>query len=990
MPSFGRLTATGAASFVDVSPALANLNFDFALYKLDAPKEFNGVGDSLSSMRRVEAESGTPHITARKLGALFERVLPNAPELIKAYGIRASEICEAAKIKLEDTTAYGSFAPRAGADVTSLWAAATSGSAAIAVHLLACMLARIWEGPEATSIWVEATTRRKQEILADFEENNIADIASLAAAQQELSRTQLAEWDASARAWLRTADRVKRKQQTQVRLVVDNVDATVNNDKDVYESVMHAWKSSLSQMESLLRGIPQLAQHGASLLSLASWHLYPDMVVLGVSATEISQSDSLFPTPSILTVGLRPSETSDKSGISWSLPLAHLRYYGPPVMSARSLNTAERSRLTIDELLLASLGCFIQNEPSELTSIQILSALSEHLGEVAASSKEAEWMLSDSAGDTWLSLLFEAAQNYLQSSGEQHKSFRRLVKLGKNHGKSFIKPLPTSFFGLLRLDRFIRLHTDEEDKIRVLRDVAKDSSHARDRMLIRYTHFYRDLGKTVLEYATALPTIFNTFRSPYGPPQPTRNVHLRWIFEGRAANGFSHADVNAIRANFSTRRSFYESMGETAFKQMSKADQCSTDDERRMQREYELLSSFDYDINRNERYRFFAGDEYSAALFLREHVRDDNCHALQSSVSVTALHDLITSKKASSTALVRELDQHLNVVTLGVSHLKSLKAMAAAANSYKNFPGATVDVRVLGRPLEDVSWMPRSHRPPNTFQIAGFNTSTSLADQHISSVDAFKNVSLSRSETFACISMFESGHHNLNPKELEDVMAVASGDSIYVAAALLSDPAEDTDRHKVKRVMGNVGRPGIALLSSPEKLMVKKPDLNTWNLVNRDEFDGKREDCFGSTTLHLSFTGATFPMDSGEIGARDANIYKLESLTSVHERGEWIADIDILKTYSKKVVWAPTECSHTQEDEPIPLLTCIDNWYEFVDLPDEASIVRAHRNWQARLAATAIGLARSHRTLVLPCMPVCWKCIGAKIEAQDDPVILVD
>jgi hypothetical protein len=51
-----------------------------------------------------------------------------------------------------------------GLDGTSIYAAATSGSKVIALHLLACMLARAWPGPEATAIWVELVASRKSEL----------------------------------------------------------------------------------------------------------------------------------------------------------------------------------------------------------------------------------------------------------------------------------------------------------------------------------------------------------------------------------------------------------------------------------------------------------------------------------------------------------------------------------------------------------------------------------------------------------------------------------------------------------------------------------------------------------------------------------------------------------------------------------------------------------------------------------------------------------
>lgn len=202
MASISKILGAALSSSLELSPALANINIDFSLCKVEAPKEFQKVGATLSNLRRDEAENGVPHVTARKLGALFHQALPSTPLLLKAYGLRASEISECAAIDGDErNTIYGAFSSRVGTDATSLWAAATSGPEAIAVHLLACMLAKIWEGPEATSIWVEIISRRKNEVLHEFDEKNIGDMATLVASKQELSREQIAKWDASARAW---------------------------------------------------------------------------------------------------------------------------------------------------------------------------------------------------------------------------------------------------------------------------------------------------------------------------------------------------------------------------------------------------------------------------------------------------------------------------------------------------------------------------------------------------------------------------------------------------------------------------------------------------------------------------------------------------------------------------------------------------------------------------------------------------------------------
>ncbi|KAI0154302.1 hypothetical protein GGR57DRAFT_110719 [Xylariaceae sp. FL1272] len=126
MASIGRITSAALSQSNELTVAAATLNFVFALFKCEAPKEFSGCGNALSLSRRADAEDGQAHVTARKLGALFESMVPQIPHLIKAYGTRVSEISVSAEIKC-DRHANGIFAKHTGFDGTSIWAAATFG-----------------------------------------------------------------------------------------------------------------------------------------------------------------------------------------------------------------------------------------------------------------------------------------------------------------------------------------------------------------------------------------------------------------------------------------------------------------------------------------------------------------------------------------------------------------------------------------------------------------------------------------------------------------------------------------------------------------------------------------------------------------------------------------------------------------------------------------------------------------------------------------------
>jgi len=236
----------------------------------------------LSEKRKVAAESGSSHVTARKLGALFESLLPDTPLLIDRYGTRASEITQLSEKEKASSPIYGMFANQAGVDATSIWAAATSGSASIAVFLLACMLARMFARPEATAIWAELVEERKKELASehDIKPHNIS---TLLAAHISIPRDLLAEWDDSTRSWLQVADEAKSIQQSQLILIIKNIDVRIESDGNLCRSVIKAWVKSMEMMEDLLRGAAQLVtpyhENGHLLLALASWHLYPDVDV---------------------------------------------------------------------------------------------------------------------------------------------------------------------------------------------------------------------------------------------------------------------------------------------------------------------------------------------------------------------------------------------------------------------------------------------------------------------------------------------------------------------------------------------------------------------------------------------------------------------------------------------------------------------------------------------------------------------------------------
>ena len=92
MASIPQVSASLMSATNQNTVGLANFNVDFSIVKITPSEEYAGLGISLSQRRRENAEEGPLHRIARKLGLLFEQIVPPIPDLIKAYGIRASEI----------------------------------------------------------------------------------------------------------------------------------------------------------------------------------------------------------------------------------------------------------------------------------------------------------------------------------------------------------------------------------------------------------------------------------------------------------------------------------------------------------------------------------------------------------------------------------------------------------------------------------------------------------------------------------------------------------------------------------------------------------------------------------------------------------------------------------------------------------------------------------------------------------------------------------
>jgi hypothetical protein len=309
---------------------------------------------------------------------------------------------------------------------------------------------------------------------------------------------------------------------------------------------------------------------------------------------------------------------------------------------------------------------------------------------------------------------------------------------------------------------------------------------------------------------------------------------------------------------------------------------------------------------------------------------------------------------------------HATVLDITDKLVKNLDACARMNEIYKLLPGATISTLVVSQSLSRARWIP-----------AWIDTSTEFLRPH----------------AFACVAMFDSGTCNLDPGSLTEVFAMSSGNSLYVAGAFLCDPYENPNPTELRRVIGNVGRSGITFLISPPEVKVREADPERWMAINHNKFNGEPENHFENTSIHLSFTDYEISLITENWSRHiiDRAVVLVETLVSVYDGSSWVAEVDILKMSMSNVIRLSNELHSTHvlknvqgrkepryeealQQHPQLAATSVENWDELIEAPHTGCIaVRAHKNWVARLALTAVCVNQGLIPVILP-VEVCWKC----------------
>jgi hypothetical protein len=194
---------------------------------------------------------------------------------------------------------------------------------------------------------------------------------------------------------------------------------------------------------------------------------------------------------------------------------------------------------------------------------------------------------------------------------------------------------------------------------------------------------------------------------------------------------------------------------------------------------------------------------------------------------------------------------------------------------------------------------------------------------------------------------------------------------MYVCDALLEFPVQRPTG--VRCLPRNIGKPGVCLLICPPDLDVRDT-LDDWTLISHAPSDGKMEDSFRKTSLHLKLTGAELPLDVGSRGGKFTDAMYVDGVVQVYDRDQWFVDIDVMKLYTSAANSAldgrllPSTCAHSELTKTdfthIGAATAIDNWPEIIEPPSNISVVRAYENWSARLALACLMRARDDPLIV--------------------------
>ena len=230
--------------------------------------------------------------------------------------------------------------------------------------------------------------------------------------------------------------------------------------------------------------------------------------------------------------------------------LGHLKYYGPLVSASSSLEN-DNSRIYFREFLLVALGALaptIKCSTSEVAAfmaacmnqISDLNAMSEASFKAPGETIKTQVWDYLAKNGSWVVSLGRAASSFLQSTGQESKTARLLIRCGERHGKDFFCPSSNPrprLFGFCNPYVLLQLLPNSNLRVQLLRRLVARVYRGTGELLIRYKadcgpldeQPADDISAVVWEFATALPLDRTSSKRDREDNIKSLTRHKRWV-----------------------------------------------------------------------------------------------------------------------------------------------------------------------------------------------------------------------------------------------------------------------------------------------------------------------------------------------------------------------------------------------------------------------------------------------------------------------------
>jgi hypothetical protein len=294
-------------------------------------------------------------------------------------------------------------------------------------------------------------------------------------------------------------------------------------------------------MDALLAGNPVMVTNGSLFLAFSSWHIFPDLIVLGRDTTHVRFGDRLFPPGGRCTAGCEVV-TTEIGVVRWSLALSHLQYYGDPVI-VRS--NPDFSRVTFPELKLVILGYVFREWRISDRDHSLVAQWLVKLWAVIQRLPENSNTSNPPFG--WLRLLVDAAEEFLNAEGRAKQKNIQLLRFGRRRGALFSVDESETLLPLFGISSPLRLmalsqNDDLSCGIYFLRRMAEDLGLHEDDSLICYA---TDTASKIF-VVTALPHVRPSKKRNNEGLRIDEKVHTRWAISRSVSQFSSKKATNEI------------------------------------------------------------------------------------------------------------------------------------------------------------------------------------------------------------------------------------------------------------------------------------------------------------------------------------------------------------------------------------------------------------------------------------------------------------